>query len=71
MTLSAHMLIMLLVQLVIGGLILYLCFWFVNYIAPPEPVKKVALVIIALFAFLWLVNLLLTLGGHPFINLSA
>lgn len=68
MTLSAHGLMMLVIQLVIGGLILWLIWWFVNYVGPPEPIKKVCLVLIALFALIWLVNILMSLAGHPLVN---
>jgi uncharacterized BrkB/YihY/UPF0761 family membrane protein len=67
-TFNASILLMLLIELVIGGLIIYVLFWFINYVAPPEPVKKVALVILALAVVMWLVNILMGLGGHAFIR---
>ena len=61
-------LITLLVTLVIGGLIAWLCWWFVDYCGLPAPFDKVAKVIIGLVVLVFLVNALLGLGGHPLIN---
>ena len=61
-------LLSLLVTLVIVGLILWLCWWFVAYIALPEPFNKVAKVLIALVALIFLINLLMSLVGSPFIK---
>lgn len=55
--------------LIIGG-VCYLLWWLVGYIGLPEPFNKVARVIIAVVAVLFLINLLLGLaGGQPFIRL--
>ena len=70
MTLSVSLLLTVLIELVIGGLILWLCWWFIGYIGLPEPVKKVAMVLIGLVALVWLVNVLMTLAGHPFVNFA-
>jgi ABC-type multidrug transport system permease subunit len=58
----------LLITLVIAGLIFYLLFWFIGYIGLPAPFDKVARVIVALVALVFLLNLLTGLGGHEFIN---
>jgi len=58
----------LLLTLVIVGLICYLLWWFIGYIGLPEPFNKVARVLIALVAVIYLINLLLSLGGHPLIR---
>lgn len=52
------------VTLVIAGLIFWLLWWFINYIALPEPFNKVARVIIGLAAILFLISILLSLTGH-------
>lgn len=57
-----------LVTLIIVGLILYLFWWLISYVALPAPFDKVARVIIALVAVLFLVNLLLGLIGKSFIS---
>ena len=61
-------LVSLLVTLVIGGLIFWLLWWGLSYAKPPEPFNKVCRVVIALFAVLFLINVLLGLGGHPLVH---
>jgi hypothetical protein len=51
------------VQLVIAGLVFWLLWWLVNYIAPPEPFRKVANVILAILAVLVAIGLLISFGG--------
>ena len=69
---SGAALLSLLVTLVVGGLILWLCWWFLGYIGLPEPVNKVAHVIIGLVALIWMINLLLGLsGGTPLFRLGG
>lgn len=58
-------LLSMLVTLVIVGLICYLLWWFVGYIGLPAPFDKVARVIIALVAVIFLINLLMGIGGTP------
>lgn len=60
-------LLALLIQLIIGGLIFYLLYWGVGKIGLPEPVNKIAIAIIVIVMVLWLINLLLGLGGHAFV----
>lgn len=60
-------LVPLLIHLVIIGLILWLCWWFIGYIGLPEPFGKVARVIIGLVALIFLINLLMSLDGSGFI----
>ena len=61
-------LLAMLVQLVVVGLILWLCWWFISYIGLPEPFAKVASVIIALVAVVFLINLLLGMSGHALVS---
>jgi hypothetical protein len=56
-------LLSLLITLVIAGLIFYLIWWFIGYIGLPEPFNKVARVLVALVALIFLINLLLGLTG--------
>ena len=65
MILAAIPLIHLLIVLVIGGLIFWLLWWFIGFIGLPAPFNKVAQVVIALFAVLFLIHILLSLTGHP------
>lgn len=61
-------LLTLLVTLVVAGLIAWLCWWFIGYVGLPEPFNKVARVIIGLAVLVFLINLLLGLGGHPLVR---
>ncbi len=54
------------VYLVVAGLVFWLLYWLINYIAPPEPFRKVANVILAILAVLVVIGILLSLvGGQP------
>ncbi len=55
--------IALLIQLIVIGLVFYLLWWLIGYIGLPEPFDKVARVIVALVAVIFLVNLVLGLTG--------
>jgi len=65
---SGEGLLSLLVTLVIVGLICYLLWWFVGYIGLPAPFDKVARVIVALIALIFLLNVLMSMMGTPFIR---
>lgn len=58
---SVEGLITILIYLVVLGLILWLCWWFIGYVGLPEPFNKVARVLIGLVAFILLLYLLLGL----------
>ena len=66
--LSLGGLLPLLIHLIIGGLILWVLWWALNTIAPPEPIRKICTVLIVLVAVVWLINLLLSLDGKAFIS---
>lgn len=53
-----------LITLVVVGLILWLLHWFITYVGLPEPFAKVAKVILALVAVIFLINLLLSFTDH-------
>lgn len=54
------------VYLVVAGLIFWLLWWLVNYVAPPEPFRKIANVILAILAVLVIIGILLSVvGGTP------
>jgi VIT1/CCC1 family predicted Fe2+/Mn2+ transporter len=66
---SGQSLLGLLVTLVVAGLVVWLLWWFIGYIGLPEPFNKVARVIIALVAVIFLINLVMQLtGGGGFIQ---
>ena len=62
-------LISLIVTLVIVGLIFCLLFWFIGFVGLPEPFNKVATVLIALVALIYLIGLLT--GQMPAFRLPA
>ena len=62
-------LLSLIVTLVIAGLIAYLLWWFVDFVGLPEPFAKVAKVVIALVVMIFLINILLGIGGTPLFRL--
>lgn len=60
----------LLITVVIAGLICYLLWWFISFIGLPAPFDKVARVVVALFALIFLLNLLSGIGGgEQFFNM--
>jgi hypothetical protein len=65
---SGSGLLTLLVQLIIAGLIFYALVWFVRWLALPEPFSKILLALVGLAAIIFLVNLLMGLGGQGFIQ---
>ena len=58
----------LLIQLIIGGLILYVIWWGLGKIALPDPFGKIAMVIVVLVTVVFLINILMGLGGRPLIS---
>lgn len=58
------------IYLIVAGLIFWLLWWLINYIGLPEPFAKIARVIIAVVAVLFVINLLLSLVGQPIFRLS-
>ncbi len=58
----------LLVMLVIAGLIFYLIWWFLGVVGLPAPFDKVARVIVGLVALIFLIDLLMRVGGHPLLH---
>jgi Zn-dependent protease with chaperone function len=65
---DASSLIHILIQLIVVGLIVWLLWWLIGYIGLPEPFNKIARVIIAVIAVLFLVNLMLGFAGTPLVR---
>lgn len=65
---SGSTLVSLLITLVVAGLVFWLLLWFIGFVGIPEPFAKVAKVIVALVAVVFLLNILLGLGGHPIVK---
>ena len=54
------------IYLVVAGLVLWLLWWLLSYVNPPEPFKKVGTVVLAIVAVLICIGLLLSLvSGNP------
>lgn len=58
-------LLSLLITLVIIGLIFWLVLWFIGYVGVPEPFNKVIKVVAGLIVFVYLINVLMGMSGHP------
>jgi heme A synthase len=64
--LSIQMLVRVVIYLIVAGLVFWLLWWLVNYVAPPEPFRKIANVVLAIVAVLVIIGILLSLvGGGP------
>lgn len=61
-------LLSLIVTLVVAALVFWLLWWFIDYVGIPEPFNKVVRVLIGLVALIFLLNLLMGMGGHPFVR---
>lgn len=57
-----------LVWIVVVGCVFGLLWWLIQYVGLPEPFAKIARVILAIFAVLLLINVLLSLAGHPIVS---
>lgn len=60
---SLQKLVRTIVYLVVAGLIFYLLYWLVHFIGLPAPFAKVADVVLAIFAVLVIIGVLLDLAG--------
>jgi hypothetical protein len=62
---SIAALLMAILWIVVIGLCFWLIYWLIGVIAPPEPFRKIALVILAVAAVIICISVLLSLVGHP------
>lgn len=65
---DASSLIQVLVYIIVIGAVFGVLWWLIGYVGLPEPFNKVARVILAVVAALFLINLLLGLVGTPIIR---
>lgn len=65
---SGDVLIHSVVYIIVIGLIFALLWWLVGYIGLPAPFAKVAQVVLAVAAVLFLINILLGIAGHPLVR---
>lgn len=54
-----------LLYIIVIGIVFYLLFWLIGYVGLPEPFNKVARVILGVAAVIILINVLLSMVGHP------
>jgi uncharacterized membrane protein len=66
---TGQTLIHVVIWVIIAGLIFFLVNWLIGYVGIPEPFNKVAKVIAAIIAVIFLINALLLLVDKPFIRL--
>lgn len=60
-------LISLLITVAVFALVAYVIFWVLGYLAAPEPVRKVVVVVFVLIAVIWILNAFLpsaAVGTH-------
>jgi hypothetical protein len=57
------------IYLVIIGLVFWAVLWFVGYVGVPEPFNKIIKVVMALFALIIVLNLLLGMAGTPLFSM--
>lgn len=65
---SGEQLLHVLFVLLIWGVIMFVLWWGLQKIAPPEPWLKVGTVILVIITVIVLVNILLGLVGHPIVK---
>lgn len=65
---SGSGLLSILIQIIVAGLIFWLLLWLLTFVGLPEPFMKVAKVILAVVAVIFVINLLLSLTGSAFIQ---
>lgn len=69
---DGNLLLHLLVNIIVIGLVCWLLWWLIGYIGLPEPFNKIARVLVAVVAVIFLLNIVLGLGGGamggPFIR---
>ena len=58
----------LLIQIIVVGLVCYLLWWLIGYIGLPAPFDKVARVVIAIVAVIFLLNIVMGLDGCHALN---
>jgi uncharacterized membrane protein YtjA (UPF0391 family) len=56
--------------LIVGGLIFWLLEWLLGYVGVPEPFHKIARVVLAVAAVLFVISVLLWLIGFPLVRVG-
>jgi len=68
LAISGSSLLSLLLWIVIIGTIFGLLWWLIQYVGLPAPFDKIARVVLAIIAVVFLINALLSVVGEPFIR---
>ncbi len=55
------------IYIIIVGLVFYLLWWLIAYVGLPDPFAKIAKIVLAVFAVLICVNILLGMIGSPIV----
>ena len=66
---DVSLLVHLFIQILVVGGVCWLLWWLIGYIGLPEPFNKIARVLIAVVAVLFLINILLGLSGTSMLHL--
>ncbi len=61
-------LVSVLLTLIVGGIVVWLLWWLLDYCGLPEPFNKVGHVIIAVVAVFFVISVLMGLVGHPIVR---
>lgn len=64
---SGESLMWLVIEIIVGGLIFWLITWALAQMGLPDPFQKIARVVLVLAVVVFLINALMTIGGHGFI----
>ena len=62
---EASALVTFLIWLIVAGAIFWLLNWLIDYVAVPDPFRKIAKIVLAVVAVVIVVNALLMLVGTP------
>lgn len=65
---SGQSLFMAVIWIIAAALVFWLLHWLIGYVRIPEPFAKVARVILAVAAVIFLINVILGIVGRPFIR---
>ncbi len=67
---SFNAIVQFVLRVIIGGLIIWLLYWLVTFVALPQPFAKIATVALAVVSVFFLIDCLLSLIGKSFIKFN-
>ena len=68
LAITGQQLVTFVITLIVAGLICWLLWWLIDYCGLPAPFGKIARIVVAIVAVLFVINALLSLAGHPLIE---